>query len=492
MGVMGEGGEGEGVEMKIITWNVRGLGGFEKRKEVRSLIQDKCPFILCLQETKLQVCDSGFGTALWGNQDVSFSFRSSIGALGGLLTVWDTSEVEVRSTVSFNHTLVIHGQLLKSNEEFYLFNVYAPCDARDRKLLWDSLFVCLQQLQGKMVCVCGDFNDIRIIEERRSVSVGQVAFNFTHFNSFIDNNFLVDLPLGGRKFTWFKGDRKSMSRLDRFLLSEDWCLVWPNCLQIAQMRGLSDHCPVILSVDEENWGPRPTRLLKCWTDVPGYKEFVSDKWKFFQVNGWGGFVLKEKFKLIKLALKEWHASHTQNLSGKISALKDRLASLDEKGEITVLTEEESAEMHGVSSDIHSLSRLNTSICWQQSRVKWLQDGDANSKKFHSVMANRRRRNTLCSILVDGVLVEGVHPIREAVFENFKNHFRSNIVERPSIANLQFKTLSIEEGVGLIKPFSLVEIKEAVWDCDSYKSPGPDGINFGFIKEFWLELKDEIF
>jgi len=33
--------------------------------------------------------------------------------------------------------------------------------------------------------------------------------------------------------------------------------------------------------------------------------------------------------------------------------------------------------------------------------------------------------------------------------------------------------------------------EAVWDCDSNKSPGPDGINFGFIKEFWLDMKDEI-
>jgi hypothetical protein len=24
----------------------------------------------------------------------------------------------------------------------------------------------------------------------------------------------------------------------------------------------------------------------------------------------------------------------------------------------------------------------------------------------------------------------------------------------------------------------------VWDCDNYKSPGPDGIMFGFIKDFW--------
>jgi len=62
---------------------------------------------------------------------------------------------------------------------------------------------------------------------------------------------------------------------------------------------------------------------------------------------------------------------------------------------------------------------------------------------------------------------------------------------PNIANLQFQTLSVEEGVGLIKPFSLDEIKEVVWDRDSYKSPGPDGINFVFIKEFWPELKDDI-
>jgi len=46
-------------------------------------------------------------------------------------------------------------------------------------------------------------------------------------------------------------------------------------------------------------------------------------------------------------------------------------------------------------------------------------------------------------------------------------------------------------VGLIKPFSLDEVKAAVWDCDSFKSPGPDRINFGFIKDFWHEMKDKI-
>ncbi|MCI78578.1 endonuclease/exonuclease/phosphatase family protein, partial [Trifolium medium] len=69
---------------------------------------------------------------------------------------------------------------------------------------------------------------------------------------FIEDNGLVDLPLSGRSFTWFNGDGLSMSRLDQFLLSEYWCLTWPNSMQMAQLRGLSDHCPILLSVDEEN------------------------------------------------------------------------------------------------------------------------------------------------------------------------------------------------------------------------------------------------
>lgn len=35
-----------------------------------------------------------------------------------------------------------------------------------------------------------------------------------------------------------------------------------------------------------------------------------------------------------------------------------------------------------------------------------------------------------------------------------------------------------------------EVKQAVWGCDSFKNPGPDGIHFGFIKDFWNDLKHD--
>lgn len=54
------------------------------------------------------------------------------------------------------------------------------------------------------------------------------------------------------KNTWYKGDGSSMTRIDRFLLLEDWCLVWPKCMQVAHLMGLSPHCPLLLFVDKEN------------------------------------------------------------------------------------------------------------------------------------------------------------------------------------------------------------------------------------------------
>jgi hypothetical protein len=57
--------------------------------------------------------------------------------------------------------------------------------------------------------------------------------------------------------------------------------------------------------------------------------------------------------------------------------------------------------------------------------------------------------------------------------------------------LTFRSLNVREGIDLIKPFTEEEVKNAVWDCDSYKSPGPDGITFGFLKDFWDMLKSDV-
>ena len=154
------------------------------------------------------------------------------------------------------------------------------------------------------LCLCGDFNSVRSVDGRKGRGVTFCKHNYDISNTFINDSLLLDMPICGRLFTWYCSDGYSMSRLDRFLLSSNWCSVWPNSIQVDHQRGLFDHVSLVLFVDEENWGPRPLRMLKSWADFPGYTDFVRNRWGSFVLNGWGGNALKEKLKLIKGSLKE--------------------------------------------------------------------------------------------------------------------------------------------------------------------------------------------
>jgi len=89
----------------------------------------------------------------------------------------------------------------------------------------------------------------------------------------------------------------------------------------------------------------------------------------------------------------------------------------------VLSDEEIQELHGLSEELFSLSRANSSICWQQSRVQWLKEGDANSKFFHRIMSSKRSRNAIPFFLVNRALIEGVEYVRNAVFTHFRAQFQ---------------------------------------------------------------------
>ena len=84
---------------------------------------------------------------------------------------------------------------------------------------------------------------------------------------------------------------------------------------------------------------------------------------------------------------------------------------------------------------------------------------------------------------------GIH--KEAV-SYFKNIFKEPHRSRPTFEGLNFRKLSPEQSELLTAPFSRDEIDEAVFSCNSQKSPGPDGFNFRFIKEAWEVIREDIY
>ena len=114
------------------------------------------------------------------------------------------------------------------------------------------------------------------------------------------------------------------------------------------------------------------------------------------MQGWSGFILKEKLKKLKESLQSWHLNHTLNIDRKIQGAEARMAALDALRENNSLSDEEVTEIHMLSVDIMAFSKLQASMQWQKSRVNCLKEGDANSKFFHGIMSSRRRTNSIIS------------------------------------------------------------------------------------------------
>ena len=92
--------------------------------------------------------------------------------------------------------------------------------------------------------------------------------------------------------------------------------------------------------------------------------------------------------------------------------------------------------------------------------------------------------------INGGWVDKPTVIKEAVLQHFKGRFAEPCLPSPNLDGVSFKALSLIQSEMLVEAFKEEEITNAVWACGSDKSPGPDGLNFCFIKHFWKVLKPE--
>jgi len=176
--------------------------------------------------------------------------------------MWHKDAFNYDSHVMENGFIATFGQHLRSKTKCVVVNVYAPCILSEKVSLWEELFKIRYAHQNLSWCFCSDFNAVRCVNERKGTRVrGSQKSEINDFNSFIERKFLLEIPIVGKKYTWFKSNGSAKSTLDRVLLYEDWIHVWPICKQYLQPREILDHCAMVVKSLVKDWGPRPFRTL---------------------------------------------------------------------------------------------------------------------------------------------------------------------------------------------------------------------------------------
>lgn len=308
----------------------------------------------------------------------------------------------------------------------------------------------------RLWCVVGDFNFVRAMEERCGISSGSDHFHrdTVEFNAFINSMELLDIPLTGCRFTWFRPNGQAVSRLE-------WQDMWPNCYQQVLGRDISDHCPMLIKSSNLNWGPRPFRVLNCWFHDPGFFKFVENEWSRLHFNGWGAFILKENLRALRLRLKTWNAEVFGDLTKRRREIEQKMMEMDLKAEDGVLSEEEAKENRDLQLNFWKVTMQNESLLYQKSTSCLIREGDSNTRFFHYTINWKRRKNTLLGLNVDNNWIEEPSEVKQKAKEFFERKFEKDNAEAPRLDGVSFNQLSQGDNDFLIAPFGLEEIKEAV-------------------------------
>lgn len=106
--------------------------------------------------------------------------------------------------------------------------------------------------------------------------------------------------MAGGNFTWSStANTTSKSLFDRFLVNGAWDNQFHSITVSALAKPFSDHKPVCLVCDLEDWGPPPFRSEAMWFLDISFIPLLNSWWQYFSFSGPPGFVLTKKFQALK-------------------------------------------------------------------------------------------------------------------------------------------------------------------------------------------------
>ena len=190
------------MNLKILSWNVRGLNDCRERSVVKNLLCEwKCN-VIYLQETKLTGLDRQMVGSLWSCPYVDWVALDAVQTAGGVLMMWDRRVLERLEFMVDSFFVFVRWQRVGDGFSWACSGVYGPIDNNARGLMWDEL-VGIQQYWNVPWCCIGDFNIVRFPSERLGNSRLTPAMEL--FLEFIEDLNLIDLPLEGGSYTWSSG-----------------------------------------------------------------------------------------------------------------------------------------------------------------------------------------------------------------------------------------------------------------------------------------------
>ncbi|XP_059289204.1 uncharacterized protein LOC132042695 [Lycium ferocissimum] len=236
---------------------------------------------------------------------------------------------------------------------------------------------------------------------------------------------MEDAGFIGSTYTWCNNRRPSKriwKRLDKVSFNDSWLHKFQNSVVRHLSRTGSDHRPLLFKCyDDMNEGIKYFRFLNFWSDQPGFYDIVKKEWEI-HIKGNPMWILQQKLKNLGRQLSIWSKEVIGDVFQKMVEWEETVQRLEDMDTLDN-TEETRAELNKGQAEYVTWMAMQESLLKQQAQIKWYEEGDANTRYFHNIIKDRRRRLHLHRIQNHrGKWIQNEGKIGKTVVKHFKNLF----------------------------------------------------------------------
>jgi hypothetical protein len=221
-------------------------------------------------------------------------------------------------------------------------------------------------------------------------------------------------------------------------------------------------------------------VRKVWSEqVAG--ETALDRWQ-------------NRIRMLRKKAKWWNKNRESRIKKRKHQLKEDQEKLEVIAESRDLSKQEWDSLRCVSDKLEKILDIEEVKARQRSIHRNVKEVDRNTKYFHAVANQRKRKNTIYDIEGPERVMNSTKDIIKVATQYYNELFKFEPRPKINISNSFFfegEKVSEGENAVLEDRFTEEEIKKVVFESFPDGALGPDGVSFTFYQHFWDVIKGDL-